>query len=80
MKSSTTPDFWTAYQALPKRVRNLARKTYQLWQALAQNRKDILRWRPNLFCFVGSASLTTGGAETLSAPREVGRLHWAYIL
>jgi hypothetical protein len=39
MKSSTTPDFWTAYQALPKRVRNLARKTYQLWQALAQNRK-----------------------------------------
>ena len=32
MKSSTTPDFWTAYQVLPERVRNLARKNYLLWQ------------------------------------------------
>src|SRR5437899_7856846 len=32
MKSSTTPDFWAAYQVLPERVRNIARKTYQLWQ------------------------------------------------
>jgi hypothetical protein len=32
MKSSTTPDFWVAYQVLPERVRNLARKTYRLWQ------------------------------------------------
>jgi hypothetical protein len=32
MKSSTTPDFWAAYQVLPERVRNLARKNYLLWQ------------------------------------------------
>src|SRR5213592_508033 len=32
MKSSTTPDFWVAYQVLPERVRNLARKNYLLWQ------------------------------------------------
>jgi hypothetical protein len=32
MKSSTTPDFRAAYQVLPVRVRNLARKTYRLWQ------------------------------------------------
>ena len=43
MKSSTTPDFWTAYQALPKRVRNLARKTYQLWQENPGHRS--LHWK-----------------------------------
>jgi len=32
MKSSTTPDFWAAYQVLPERVRNLAGKNYLLWQ------------------------------------------------
>jgi hypothetical protein len=33
MKSSTTPDFWEAYRSLRENVRNVARKTYQLWQA-----------------------------------------------
>ena len=33
MKSLTTPDFWEAYRALAQNVRELARKTYQLWQA-----------------------------------------------
>jgi hypothetical protein len=33
MKSSTTPDFWESYRALPLNVRHLARKTYHLWQA-----------------------------------------------
>jgi hypothetical protein len=30
MKSSTTPDFWAAYQVLPERVRNLAEELSSL--------------------------------------------------
>jgi hypothetical protein len=33
LKSSTTPEFWESYGALPLNVRDVARKTYQLWQA-----------------------------------------------
>ena len=43
MKSSTTPDFWAAYQALPERVRNLARKIYLLWQENPGH--PSLRWK-----------------------------------
>jgi hypothetical protein len=43
MKSSTTPDFWAAYQVLPERVRNLARKTYQLWKE--NPRHPSLHWK-----------------------------------
>jgi len=43
MKSSTTPDFWAAYQVLPERVRNIARKTYQLWQE--NPRHPSLHWK-----------------------------------
>lgn len=32
MKSSTTADFWEAYQALPQNVRDIAQKTYELWR------------------------------------------------
>jgi hypothetical protein len=31
MKSSTTPEFWLAYAALPPEVQKAARKTYRLW-------------------------------------------------
>jgi hypothetical protein len=32
MKSSTTPDFWASYQALPPEVMSRARVTYRLWR------------------------------------------------
>jgi len=32
MKSLTTPDFWIAYAKLPLKIKQKARKTYQLWQ------------------------------------------------
>ena len=44
MKSSTTPDFWESYRALPQNVRDLARKTYQLWQANPSH--GSLHWKP----------------------------------
>ena len=31
MKSSTTPEFWQAYAALPPSVKKAARKNYRLW-------------------------------------------------
>jgi hypothetical protein len=44
MKSSTTPDFWESYRALPQNVRDLARKTYHLWQANPSH--GSLHWKP----------------------------------
>jgi len=44
MKSSTTPDFWESYRALPLNVRDLARKTYQIWQANPSH--GSLHWKP----------------------------------
>lgn len=32
MKSLTTPEFWTAYAAIPLAIRQQARKAYKLWQ------------------------------------------------
>ena len=43
MKSSTTPDFWAAYRALPQNVRELARKNYRLWQENTSHRS--LHWK-----------------------------------
>jgi len=31
MKSSTTSEFWECYSRLPPQIKQLARKTYQLW-------------------------------------------------
>jgi hypothetical protein len=44
MKSLTTPDFWAAYQALPQRMHDLARKTYQLWRDNPGH--PSLHWKP----------------------------------
>ena len=43
MKSSTTPDFWAAYQVLPERVRDVARKSYQRWKENPSH--PSLRWK-----------------------------------
>ena len=32
MKSFTTPDFWQAYAALPRTIKEQAQKAYQLWR------------------------------------------------
>ncbi|MBI2884222.1 MAG: hypothetical protein HYY11_10035 [Candidatus Methylomirabilis oxyfera] len=32
MKSSTTPDFWICYRALPPEIKNKARAAYRLWR------------------------------------------------
>ena len=31
MKSSTTTDFWRCYSRLPAHIKQLARRTYQVW-------------------------------------------------
>ncbi|MBC6481795.1 MAG: hypothetical protein GDA56_32575 [Hormoscilla sp. GM7CHS1pb] len=32
MKSLTTPDFWKTYAALPREIKEQARKAYKLWE------------------------------------------------
>lgn len=32
MRSSTTPEFWRAYAALPPDIRKTARKNFRLWR------------------------------------------------
>ncbi len=33
MKAKADPEFWRRYNKLPKRVQELARKNYRLWEA-----------------------------------------------
>ena len=44
MKSSTTPDFWAAYAALPPDVKQQARKAWRLWKSNPRHRS--LRFEP----------------------------------
>jgi hypothetical protein len=44
MKSSTTPEFWRAYAALPPPIKQAARKAYKTWQA--DPRHPSLRFEP----------------------------------
>ena len=37
MTSRGTPDFWTAYRALPSEIRNAARKAYELFRQNPQH-------------------------------------------
>ena len=37
MKSSTTPDFWGTYRALPPEIKARAKVAYRLWQQNARH-------------------------------------------
>ena len=45
MKSKTTPEFWSRFEALPVGVQQLARKNFTLWQD--NPRHPSLRFRPH---------------------------------
>jgi hypothetical protein len=51
MKSSTTPDFWEAYEALPRAIKAQAKKTYQIWisdRLTSQTRSKSIHTLSNL--------------------------------
>jgi hypothetical protein len=49
MKSLTTSDFWEAYAQLPDKIKEQARKAYQLWQEINFIRLCILRKLAKIF-------------------------------
>jgi hypothetical protein len=66
VKSSTMPDFWQSYHALPQNVRGVARKTYQLWQANPNH--GSLHWKPLAPGFGRSALVYNIAHSRESAP------------
>lgn len=73
MKSSTTPDFWAAYAALPPEVRARARTAYRLW--LRNPRHPSLQLKK-----VGAIwSVRIGGGYRAIALFEAESFHWVWI-
>ena len=73
MTSSTTPDFWEAYAALPPEIRARARVVYSLWE---QNPRH-----PSLqFKKTGNAgSVRIGQGYRALALLEEDVFHWFWI-
>lgn len=73
MNSSTTPDFWSCYEALPPRVKARARAVYRLW--LQNPRHPSLQFKKT-----GNVwSLRIGGGYRALALPERGTLYWFWI-
>lgn len=73
MKSSTTPDFWASYRALPPEIRGRARVAYRLWRTNPRH--------PSL-CFkkVGRLwSLRVGSGYRAVAILEEDTFFWFWI-
>ena len=73
MKSSTTPDFWRAYAALPPEVKRQARKAWRLWRE--NPRHSSLRCEPKGDYWSVRVSR---GWRTLGRFHE-GTLYWFWI-
>lgn len=73
MRSSTTPDFWTRYAALPPRVKKRARVAFRLWQ---QNpRHPSLRFKKTNRVW----SARIGGGYRALALLENDTFYWFWI-
>lgn len=73
MKSSTTPDFWKSYSALPAETQAKAKKIYRLWQGNPRH--------PSLhFKKVGElwSVRIDSGCRALSLEAD-GALYWFWI-
>jgi hypothetical protein len=73
MKSSTTPDFWACYRALPPEIKSKARATYRLWK---QNpRHPSLRFKK-----VGALwAIRVGPGFRALALLDAGTLFWFWV-
>jgi hypothetical protein len=73
MKSSTTPDFWASYGALPPHIQRRAKASYGLW--LRQPRHPSLRFKK-----VGDAwAIRIGGGYRALAILEDDTFYWFWI-
>jgi hypothetical protein len=73
MKSSTTPDFWASYAALPPETKRRARVSYLLWSK--QPRHPSLRFKKTGDVW----SIRIGGGYRALAVLEGDTFHWFWI-
>ena len=73
MKSSTTPDFWTSYAALPPEIKARAMVTYRLWQR--DPRHPSLRFKKTGEVW----SIRIGGGYRALALLEGDVFYWFWI-
>ena len=73
MKSSTTPDFWATYAALPAEIKGRAKVVYGLWQR--NPRHPSLRFKKTRDVW----SVRIGGGYRALALLENDVFHWFWI-
>jgi hypothetical protein len=73
MKSSTTPDFWVAYDELAPEIKRRARTAYRLWQANC--RHPSLRFKKA----GGVWSVRVGAGYRALALLQDGTFFWFWI-
>jgi len=73
MKSSTTPDFWTSYSALPAEIKARAKLTYRLWRR--NPRHPSLRFKKTGEVW----SIRIGGGYRALALLEGNVFYWFWI-
>jgi len=73
MKSSTTPDFWTSYSALPAEIKARAKLTYRLWRR--NPRHPSLRFKKTGEVW----SIRIGGGYRALALLEENAFYWFWI-
>ena len=73
MRSSTTPDFWDAYAALPPEIKARARLTYRLWRRNA--RHPSLRFKKTGEVW----SIRIGGGYRALALLQEDTFYWFWI-
>jgi hypothetical protein len=72
-KSSTTPDFWSAYASLPPEIKRRAQTAFRLW--LRHPRHPSLQFKK-----VGAIwSARIGGGYRALALHEQETFHWFWI-
>ena len=73
MKSSTTPDFWESYSALPPEIRNRAKAAYRLWQRNPRHPSLCFKKTGNVW------SVRIGGGYRALADLQGGAFYWFWI-
>jgi hypothetical protein len=73
MRSSTTPDFWPAYGALPSEIKARARLAYRLWRQNPRHPSLQFKKTGNVW------SIRVGGGHRALALLEHDVFYWFWI-
>ena len=73
MKSSTTPSFWRAFEALPPEIKKSAEKAYELWRRDPRHRSLRFERKGEYW------SVRVSRGWRALARDHNGRLYWFWI-